>query len=122
MCGATISQFLLEKGRVVRPPIGERNYFIFYMLVEGCDHNLRRSLGLNPGVQNYKILYPPESSASAPTQAEQATDARNFRAMVQSFTALGLSSELSFIFEVLAAILHLGSIFTFLENNEHKIY
>jgi myosin heavy subunit len=117
MCGATINQFLLEKGRVVQPPTGERNYSIFYMLVEGCDHILRRSLGLNPGVTNYKILnYQPISSSlpspspTGPSQAEQATDVRNFRALVQSFAALGLESATTTIFEVLAAILHLGNI------------
>lgn len=84
------------------------------MLVEGCDHTLRRSLGLNPGIHNYNLLCPPSlpgSTSSPPlTQAEQAADVRNFRVLVQAFTALHLEAEMLFIFEVLAAILHLGNI------------
>lgn len=111
MKGASITQFLLEKARVVQPPLGERNYSIFYMLVEGCDHSVRRSLGLNPGVHNYRILSPSYPSPSgATTPEEQALDAKNFRSLVASFTSLGLASEIPFIFEVLASILHLGNI------------
>jgi len=115
MKGASITQFLLEKARVVQPPAGERNYSIFYSLVEGCDHASRRALGLNPGVHNYRLLSPssfssPPSAAPASTPAEQAADVKNFQTLVASFTSLGLASQLPFIFEVLAAILHLGNI------------
>ena len=120
MLGATISQFLLEKGRVVLPPPGEFNYSIFYTLVEGCDPSFRRALGLNPGVHNYKLLRPSSSSASpSPSSVDPVIEANNFRAVVASFSALGLQHDMQFVFEMLAAILHLGSIFYYI--NIHSI-
>lgn len=107
MLGATISQFLLEKARVVQPPPGELNYAIFYTLVEGCDTPFRRALGLNSGVHNYKLLRPANGT---PSGVDPAIEVNHFRAVVASFSALGLEKDMQFVFEVLAAILHLGNI------------
>jgi myosin heavy subunit len=107
MLGATISQFLLEKARVVKPPPGELNYSIFYTLVEGCDTPYRRALGLNAGVHNYKLL----CSGGGEAAVDPVLEVSHFRAIVASFSALGLQSEMQFVFEILAAILHLGNIF-----------
>ena len=53
--GGQISNFLLEKSRVVNQNPGERNFHIFYQMCSGADDGLKESYGITD-IQYYNYL------------------------------------------------------------------
>lgn len=50
LVGAQLSEFLLEKSRVVSQPIAERNFHIMYYMIAGLDfHNRLHEFELSTG-------------------------------------------------------------------------
>ena len=44
--GAMMTNYLLEKSRVIQPMVGERNYHVFYHLLKGADAKMKADLDL----------------------------------------------------------------------------
>jgi len=52
---ASIEKYLLEKSRIISQAPEERNYHVFYYLLEGADLELKRKLKLGV-IDDYKYL------------------------------------------------------------------
>jgi myosin-5 len=103
--GAKIRTYLLERSRLVFQPLKERNYHIFYQLIAGTTEAERQQLGLLP-VTDFHYM----NQGSAPT-IDGVDDKAEFDATRLSLAKVGVSSDKqSKIFEILAALLHMGNV------------
>lgn len=109
---ANITNYLLEKQRVVGQIRNERNFHIFYQLAKGAPEQYRQLYGLQ-GPETY--LY---TSAAGCTSVEGINDAQEFADTVKAMQVIGLSQEeQDEVFRLLAAILWIGNVL-YAENDE----
>jgi myosin heavy subunit len=106
--GAQIINYLLEKSRVCRQSVEERNYHIFYQLLAGVaeDPQLKKALGIEE-VEDYFYLFQDENQAVAIDDVkDDALFEETWAAM--EILQMGAEAQMS-IFKTVAAILHLGN-------------
>nr|XP_057908698.1 myosin IEb isoform X2 [Doryrhamphus excisus] len=110
--GGKISNFLLEKSRVVSQNAGERNFHIYYQLLEGTSGEQRQNLGVTtPDYYNYL-------NQSGTFTVEDVNDKKEFSDTLSAMSVVGLSTEdQDSVLQLVAAILHLGNINFREENN-----
>ncbi|KAI8914411.1 P-loop containing nucleoside triphosphate hydrolase protein [Gorgonomyces haynaldii] len=103
--GGKISNFLLEKSRVVGPGKGERNYHIFYQLTKATTGQLKEQLGMtDPNYFSYL-------SCSGEYNADGINDVSEFQEMCNAMEICQISpQDKQSIFNIVAGILHLGNI------------
>ncbi|NWZ98600.1 MYO15 protein, partial [Nesospiza acunhae] len=103
--GTSISQYLLEKSRVVFQAHGERNYHVFYELLAGLPVEQKEEMYLQEA-ESYFYL-----NQGRACEVLGKEDSQDFLVLVQALEGMGLSEDqLSSTWAVLAAILQLGNI------------
>ena len=110
--GARITNYLLEKGRVVGQINDERDFHIFYQLTKGASQAQREAFGLQ-GPEAY--LY---TSRAGCLDVGGIDDVKDFSDTISAMNTIGLSEhEQNEIFRMISAILWLGNI-VFVENED----
>ncbi|KAG9470992.1 hypothetical protein GDO78_016125 [Eleutherodactylus coqui] len=103
--GGRISNFLLEKSRVVSQNSGERNFHIFYQLLEGVSAEDRENLGVTSPDYYFYL------NQSAVYNVEDVSDKNEFAETMAAMDVVGVSHEAqASVLKIIAGILHLGNI------------
>lgn len=111
-CAGNITNYLLEKQRVVGQIKNERNFHIFYQFTKGASEQYRQIFGVQKPEQ---YIY---TSASGCTSVDNMDDVKEFNETLKAMKIIGLTQEeQDQIFRALSAILWIGNI-TFIENDE----
>ncbi|KAH7717055.1 unconventional myosin-If [Aphelenchoides avenae] len=111
--GGKLSNFLLEKSRVVSLAPGERSFHIFYQLIAGADKHTRENLGVSTA-DYYSYL-----NQSGCFRAEGTDDAKEYAETLQAMQVVGIDEHTQLqILQLVAAILHIGNI-TFVEKDNY---
>uniref|UniRef100_A0A3Q0RQT0 Osteoclast-stimulating factor 1 n=1 Tax=Amphilophus citrinellus TaxID=61819 RepID=A0A3Q0RQT0_AMPCI len=113
--GGKISNFLLEKSRVVSQNQGERNFHIYYQLLAGASAEQRENLGVTtPDYYNYL-------NQSGTYTVEDVNDKKEFSDTMEAMSVVGLSLEdQDSVLQLVGGILHLGNI-SFREENNYAV-
>lgn len=103
--GASMEWYLLEKSRVINQNSKERNFHIFYQLIQGLPKDLRKALILESDLNAYTYL------KNSNRTIKGVNDKNEFQSLLNSFKVMGFSpQEQTEIFRVLSAILNIGNI------------
>ncbi|NXU51607.1 MYO1E protein, partial [Turnix velox] len=103
--GGKISNFLLEKSRVVMRNPGERSFHIFYQLIEGASPEQKHNLGITCMDYYYYL------SLSGSYKVDDIDDKSDFQETLHALSVIGIfPEEQALVLQIVAGILHLGNI------------
>ncbi|XP_059397584.1 unconventional myosin-VIIa isoform X2 [Carassius carassius] len=103
--GAKIEQYLLEKSRVCRQAADERNYHVFYCMLEGMSSDQKTKLGLGLAT-DYNYL-----TMGNCTVCEGRNDMKEYSSILSAMKVLMFTETENWeISKLLAAILHIGNL------------
>ncbi|GAV27083.1 hypothetical protein PMKS-000544 [Pichia membranifaciens] len=105
ICGAKIQTYLLERSRLVYQANNERNYHIFYQIVQGLPEHLKKELSLQ-SCGDYHYLNGGHTSTILGID-----DSKEFRDTCDALKIVGIDERKQFeLFKILASLLHIGNI------------
>ncbi|XP_025779779.1 unconventional myosin-XVI [Puma concolor] len=108
LTGARIYTYMLEKSRLVSQPLGQSNFLIFYLLMDGLSAEEKYGLHLN-NLCAHRYLN--QSLPEEVSTAEHSMNREKFALLKQALNVVGFSNmEVENLFVILAAILHIGDI------------
>ncbi|OAD54424.1 Myosin-IA [Eufriesea mexicana] len=103
--GGHITNYLLEKSRVVYQQNGERNFHCFYQLLNGCSEGELNKLRLVRDSAAYFYV------GAGNCNKANSSDKTEYKTVTSAMSTLGFTqNEMQTIWNIIAGILHLGNI------------
>ncbi|XP_067874013.1 unconventional myosin-Ie isoform X1 [Heterodontus francisci] len=103
--GGKISNFLLEKSRVVTRNPGERSFHIFYQLIEGASADQKSNLGIT-NLEYYFYL-----NQSGSYKVDDINDRKDFQETLHAMNVIGIfADEQTMVLQIVAGVLHMGNL------------
>jgi len=107
--GGYITNYLLEKSRVVHPGPGERGFHIFYQILRGAPRDTLENLGL-ASPEHYRMLAE-TGVTEIDNEGGRIDDAKEFKETVSSLQTIGIFPDEQFdLFLVVAIVLHMSNV------------
>ncbi|GAB6019968.1 Unconventional myosin-Ie [Chamberlinius hualienensis] len=103
--GGRVSNFLLEKSRVVSQNLEERCFHIFYQLCAGATQEMQQQLGISEPAYYWYL------NQSSTYKVDGTNDAHDFQETLKAMTVMGMTEDDQMsVLTVVAGILHLGNV------------
>ncbi|KAG6609398.1 myosin-like protein [Phytophthora cinnamomi] len=105
--GGKVTNYLLEKSRVVKPGKGERNFHIFYQVLAGLPAAAKQKLYLDRGgPDSFHYL-----KVSGCYDVDDVNDAQEFDETMAAMQHVGIKrKQIELVIQTLAAVLHIGNV------------
>ncbi|XP_023810066.1 unconventional myosin-If [Oryzias latipes] len=103
--GGKISNFLLEKSRVVNQNENERNFHIYYQMIEGANAQQKEALGVMTPDYYYYL------NQSGTYKVDGTNDSKDFQETLEAMQVIGIPADIQAqVLQIIAGILHLGNV------------